>query len=559
MIHRFVLLLFTLISASAWGAECLDDSQWKGLSAGEKKKYLDRFESESADDRCLCAFIRRYEEVYPDNANKLVQKISPRIQSEGFSVDLLLCLLRTDSLPENRPVWRSLVNLWIQKHQPVYSILMDYGEGGKMPYADSLYRALHLAGALDVHAYVRWGRVLSMLEKFEDAALVYCFICEREPRMVHLALSQMRQFFSDAEPGRISPALDKFKSCISQSSFPDTVLFRNWIADMFGNAGLYDKQVEMLVEFDIPREPVTGKLLDIARDHFAGKRYRFALKPAVLAFRRLDKGDMRSDAAVIAYQSYLALGMKDSALHWLGRADLSTGERIADAAALCQETGHLYNARALIDSMPSSLTKDTLVIRQYLFSGELEKAAGFAKDSLRHRSSKQRTLWKGRTLLFSSKIPEAASVFDSLEFSPSWYAASEVLNYRFWLQRFQADYNVLKAWSRMEYFLFTENLQKGADLLASQKFSGEAGEMMAVLLGKAYLKKGKPQDVIRVLDLVKVENHSPEFLYTRAEALYILGRLEEAGFMVEQILVGFPTDVHAQKARILLSQIRSPE
>ncbi|MFP4013917.1 MAG: tetratricopeptide repeat protein [Chitinispirillaceae bacterium] len=556
MICKTALLLIAALFASAWSAECLDDSRWNGLGSDEKEKYLDRFEAESADDHCLCSFIRRFAEVYPENANKLTRMISPRVNSKGFSPDLLLCLLRADSLPENRRMWRSIVKLWIQEHQPVHGILMDYGEGGRMPYADSLYRALHLAGALDVHAYVRWGRVLSMLEKFEEAASVYCLICEREPRMVHLAFSQMRQFFSEAKPRKISPALDTFKNCISQSSFPDTALYRNWLAGMFGNAGLYEKEVETLLELDTPEESVAGDLLDIARDHFTARRYRFALKPAILAYRRLDKS---SDAAVIAYQSYLELGVKDSALYWLRHADLSSSGRIADAATLCQETGHLYNARELIDSMTSSLTRDTLVIRQYLFAGEKEKAAAFAKDSLRHRGSRQRSLWRGRTLLFSSRIPDAAAVFDSLEFSPSWFAASEVLNYRFRIQKLQADYDALKVWSAMEYHIFTGNLQKGADLLRSQKLSGEAKEMISVLLGKAYLKKSKPAEAISALDLVNVEKHSPEFLYTRAEALYIVGRLEEARTAAEEILVDSPTDVHAQKARVLLAQIRSSQ
>ncbi|MFP4241478.1 MAG: hypothetical protein ACLFQB_02260 [Chitinispirillaceae bacterium] len=559
MFIKIALLLTLLFSAAAFGAQCLEDEQWKEMSKKEKNRHLKQFDYESVDDGCFYTYIKRLVEVDSEKLGTLDQILVRRTRHEGFSPELFLRFFQIETLVNNTQLWRMVVNTWIQNNQPVYSVLMDYSKGSKMPVADSLYEALHEAGAMDIHAYVRWGKVLSILEKYKEAASVYCLICVREPRMVHLALSQMGQFFSDAEPRKIAPALDSFSRCMSQSSFPDKALYRNYLADLCGKMGLYEKQVEILVELDVPGAPVTEKLLEIAMNHLSDKRYRLAQNAALLAYNRLNKGELRSNAAVIAYQSYLELGVKDSALYWLGRADLSTQERMADAAALCQVTGHLHNARILIDSMSSSLTRDTLLIRQYLFAGEKKKATSFSADSMRHRNSKERNLWKGRAFLFSSQPLKAAAVFDSMAFSSTWHAASEVLNYRFGVKKLQGDAHALKTWAQIEYYIYIGKLQKGADLLFSEGLSNEVTEWLAVRLGRTLLRARRALETIQILDKVNIEKHSPEFLYIKAEALYIEGRLKQASSLVEQLLVDFPTDVFAQKARILLTRIRTAE
>ncbi len=555
---KAVFLLFILLSIFTVEATCFDDSGWIDLSLAEQEKILNSFNAVDADDQCIYKYIGFLLKAKNGQLGSIVDLLNRRKDSRGFSSELLVSLSNYESILNSGALWKSLVSFWKQANQPVYNHLVSLGEGGRMPFADSLYEVLHSSAELNSHDYLRWGRILSLLGKYPKAAKVYCRVCQLEPVMAHVALSQMWQFFTEGEPSKIAPAVDQFRSCIFGGTVRDTVLFRTWMADLCAEIGLYDKQVDVLVGLETRGEPVAESLVDIARSHFLSRRYRFALKPAMLAFQRLGKGELRTNAAIMAYKSYQELGISDSALVWLKRAELTSPARLADAASFYQGTGHLATAKRLIDSLPASLPKDTLVLRHTLFTGELINALKLTAqlDTLKTHV-REWVLWRGRILIFSNRADEAIALLDSLPFSPSWSGSSEILNYKFRYNKLLDDQNASKLWSDLEFLIYTGNLQKAKQLLLSINIDDENRQMLAAVLGRVMTEKGNADETLEMLDSLSIKKPGPEILYFRAEALYIVGRLKESSLAAEQILLEYPTDVFAQKARILLSGIRT--
>ena len=441
--------------------------------------------------------------------------------------------------------------------QQIRRSLLNNSDGGKLPIADSLYRVLDASGELDVHDYLRWGRVKSLLEDYSGAADLYCKAAAADARMVYAAVTQMGQFFSDIVSDEQLAALNNFKICILSLEAADTVYLRNWLADLYRRSGVYDSEIKVLVELDIPSSPVARRLADAARDHLSKRRYRYAANSAVLAYGRLEQGAQRTNTALIAYQSYMRLGVRDSALIWLKRPGLTDTAAKAAAAGLYQETGHLASAAALIDSMNASLSKDTLLIRQRLFSNEIDKALSLASSNLLswRQHPREKCLWQTRCLIFSGKAEHAVPVIDSVKFSASWHASAELLRYKYWLQKLSGESGASSTWGNLEYLIYTGNLTLAVQKLKDYGLSGDTGEMMAVRAAGALMREGSITEALLVLDLVKNSAGSPEYLYFRAEALFNAGRKDDARVTAGKLLTDFPTDVFAQKARILLSKI----
>jgi tetratricopeptide (TPR) repeat protein len=268
--------------------------------------------------------------------------------------------------------------------------------------------------------------------------------------------------------------------------------------------------------------------------------------------------------------------VRDSALHWLSLSGVASRDAKVQTVALNQETGRARDAAVLIDSLPSSLSKDTLTVRQHFFTGELGKALAHTSANIVSwvMNPRERMLWQARGLIFSGRPYDAAPALDSLRFVPGWHAAAEVLRYKYWMQKLEDDQGMLDIWGRLELFIYIGDLAAAAELLRKLKLSGEAGEMLAVRLARPLAKAGRYQEALEVLELAGGGGlpdygikgidrgeaqgkhvNTPEYLYFKAEMLHEIGRREEARGIAQRILKEFPGDIFAQKARILLMKI----
>jgi len=568
-------------------AQCPAIPQWKQMSDAERRSLIKIFYSRYICDECFAVMVSGLHaadrKLLKDSLNTV---FTTRSAKGLFSQRLFILLFENEHIVRNKQLWGNIIDIWAAAgEQPVYAVLAVHSEGGKLPVADTLYRALDAAGRLDAHELLRFGRVKCLLGDYAAAADIYCRVIAEDRRVEHAALTQMGQLFADADSAVKSAGLDRFEACVFSLPSTDTAFYRNWLADFYGRSGLYEKEAAILTRFDTPASPAGRKLADAAKAHFTRRRYRQAASVAVAAAGRLDKAEQPANA-FIAYQAYMQLRHRDSALVWLKRSEVTSKDARVQAVALHQEAGHTQESAALLDSMPISLSKDTLVVRQYLFTGEVSKA-------LSHTSSphvswimnpRERALWMSRSLIFIGRPYDAAAILDTLRFMQSWHGTAEVLRYKYWFQKLEDDQIALDIWGKLEYSIYTGDLTSAAQNLKKHGLKGESGEMMAVRLARALAAAERVKEALEILELtenigviggevdygikgipgreeggkcgVRAENaRSAEYLYFKAEMLHEADRREEARAIANKILKEYPADIFAQKARILLSRI----
>jgi len=459
-------------------------------------------------------------------------------------------------------------------------------EGGNILVADTLYRALDAEGSLDAQELIRYGRVKCLLGDYRAAAAIYCRAAA-DKRLEHVAVTQLEQLFADADSAQRSDAARGFLNCVLALPSADTAFYRNRLADFCGRHGHFDEEISILTALNTQSAPTGRKLADVARAHFSNRRYRLAAAAASAAYSRLEEGNQfRTSAAFTAHQAYTQLKARDSALVWLSRSGATDKDAKISAVALNQETGRLDEAASLLEQLPPSLSKDTLTVRAYVFSGELGKALNHiatAKTPSWVMSPRERMLWRIRCLIFQGQPYDAAPTLDSLKFMPSWNAASETLRYKYWLQKLDegnAPPGSAQTWGRQEYYIYTGNLTAAVKALSElitatgvQSISaGGVVESMAIRLAGALSDNLKYKEALSVLDMLSGQvgnpnvnlnlnlkfstdnTRSPEYMFVKAELLKELGRNDDANNIAQKILKDYPADVFAQRARMLLTK-----
>ncbi|MDR2578186.1 MAG: hypothetical protein LBC70_05170 [Chitinispirillales bacterium] len=498
--------------------------------------------------------------------DSLAAVFSSRATRGRFSNELLFQLFRVEQFANHKPLWGGIIDIWSSAAEmPVHSLLASNSEGGRIPIADTLYRVLDAAGRLEPHDLLRYGRVRCLRGDYRAAVRIYCRAIAGDRRIEHAAMTQMNQLLADADSADKVAALADFRRCALALPDVDTVYYRNWLADFYSRHGLFDQEIAILTEFNMVDSPSGRRLADAARTHFTRRRYRHAANSASAAHGRLEDADQRSSIAFVAYQAYMMLGVRDSALAWLRLSDVATKDARIQGIALMQETGHLEEAIVFIDSLAPSLPKDTLLTRQRLFSGEPARALNEILSSASASwkiNNMDWMLWRARCMIFSGQVYEVAPVLDSIRFVSTWHGASEILRYRYWLQKLENDHVVTGLWGRLEYMIYTGDLTAATELLRGQRLTGESGEMLVVRLSRALSGAARFAEALEVLELAGSSSggiksaQSPEYLYFMADILNETGRRDEARVIANKLLKEFPLDIFAQKARILLARMQ---
>jgi tetratricopeptide (TPR) repeat protein len=574
--------------AQSSGKICVDVSEWV---PERRAAIVSSFKSPHIADGCFAAMVSSLinidKKILDDS---LVSIFSARSPKNRFTVGLLFSLYRIKPLSGDAALWGRVIDIWAaSSREHPSSVAASYSEGGGIPTADTLYGALDAAGRLDAHELLRYGRIKSLSGDYRAAAAIFCRAAA-DKRVEHAAVTQMEQLLSDADSAAMVAALRAFRRCALSHQSSDTAFYRNRLADFCGRHGLFDEEISILKALDIPTAPAGRKLADAAKSHFARRRYRLSAAAAVAAHGRLDSADAaRPAAALTAYQAYTQLKIRDSALVWLRLSGAAGKDAKIQAAALNQETGHLGESARIIDSLPTSLPKDTLAVRQYVFLGEMGKALNHIAAATTPSwvmSPRERLLWRARCLIFSARPYDAAPALDSLKFMANWHGAAEVLRYKYWIQRLDgADVpqGLAEAWGQLEHRVYTGDLDAAMRGLKESGLArgGGPGEALAVRLAGALMSSSRHQEALAALELVQGgkpastggagginlktdiklggsggnKANGPEYLYVYAEALNELGRRDEARAAAQKILAEYPADVFAQKARILLAKI----
>ncbi len=265
--------------------------------------------------------------------------------------------------------------------------------------------------------------------------------------------------------------------------------------------------------------------------------------------------------ASVAYESYDRMGRRDSAAVWLPRTDLSASRSAARAIAFYQSSGELHKADSLLASVNSGLARDTLVVRQLLFSGQADSAAAYASTMSRNpwwdMLSSNAMLWRLRVALFGGDMPRFRRVLDSLDMAPSWEHALEVIGYQYRHERLKKDMAAMETWGRLELALYKGNTTKAASLLQPNTLTASSSQVLSIYLIKELLRAREFSKAAKVAATVDPSTSTPEHTYYSAEVLIGQGELPKARALLERLILEHPASIYSSKARMLLREAQS--
>ncbi len=429
---RYAVVLICALSLAARGeaGRCVySDSSWQKLRVSQRKAALETAQLSMLDGRCFALLLKRVAQGREGDASEAVLSLVGRYCSTNASFSTSLFIEILGAVPADRApgLAAGLLAKWSEANGRVRDVLDGLEEGGAYREMDSVYVLCDLAGGLDIYDLLKWASVRGVLGDYAGAARVFCAVSLREPRLWAMARSQFVQQLSEAEPGVRAPALHEFYACCREGSIADTARLLEWLSDTYAHFGLYAEEtasIEAGVGDPVER---ARRLLDVARGRFGQRLFEHAIAPALAAYQSLPDGPARSECAALLYQSYVAVQRSDSALVWFRKAGVSDMQSMTSAAVLYQQAGLLAQSDSLIASLPPSITRDTLEIRQCIFEGAIEKARSLTleRSVMRHwaKASADASLWRVRTAVYAGDLAAALNDIDSAHFAPSWHAA----------------------------------------------------------------------------------------------------------------------------------------
>jgi hypothetical protein len=447
----------------------------------------------------------------------------------------------------------------------------EYERNSRFDEVDSLYRMLDSCNALNTEQLKKWVHCRELLNRYAGSVELYCRLMAADFRFGDAVYSRLYQLFEDAPHDSIGRALAAFEKCALGMRGIDTLSVRFRLARCYAGYGLDTAEVNVMASASGPPAKIVPRLLEMARERYAGGKYAAAICPALLAYERAGGGRVKTGAADLLYQAYRAVRRYDSALVWITRSDLSNESRKTDAVALYQRAGKLAEAKALIGTLSHSFSRDTLELRQYLYGGDTRGAREFAQQAFAARPQlpDEALLWNVRTLLFDGAFDDLSALLDTARPAASWPGTADILDCRLMLKMLQNSTKALEEWSPIEYDIFTG---KTGRVLSRFSEHNMPPDDVTVFLGRIIRQLIAQWDTTAVIPIfMKWEGSvdSPEYLYLYAEHLLratVSERTsqasqasgsEQAREVLLRIIRDYPDNVFSEKSRVLLAKIQS--
>ncbi|HMA64361.1 MAG: tetratricopeptide repeat protein, partial [Fibrobacterota bacterium] len=248
----------------------------------------------------------------------------------------------------------------------------------------------------------------------------------------------------------------------------------------------------------------------------------------------------------------------DSALQWIHYAQLTNLNNLLNAINLYQLSGQITLAQTLINQFPSSLVKDTLTIRQAVFTQNLKTAHELIhrNDSLK-KYKNELYLWKVRVALFNKESDNLMKLLDSIPEIPTFSGSAEVLGYKYRILKLMDYPEALEAWRLIEYNCYIERLMAALTLLEQLRCDAGCKAECALVVAHHLYERKKIAEALAVLSSFDESGVSAEFLYQKALCLQKQEKPVECRKLLEKILLDFPDDIYSGKARLILSDLPS--
>jgi tetratricopeptide (TPR) repeat protein len=556
---RFFLPLVIAFSAGTISASCdFEDAAWQTLKKSKQAHLLKSAVPAGLDAQCFAMYLRCVsltDETISEH--DFLSRIEAYTETHDristamfFTIDSALNL---DSRPE---LAADLVTLWTKTHGKPRDRLVELEKRAAYMEMDSLYSMLSRAGNLDAYELVKWGRLLGILKKYDDAARIYCEAGAREPSLTQMLRAQLLRMLSEADAPQRAEILNSYYTCSIQESGTDIPGLLRWITTVYGNFGLYSDEVAGIsTAFSDPVRSAR-ELFELAKRRFSRRLFKETIEPAIAAHAILRTEQEQNECAALLYLSYLETGKTDSAIIWFKKGKLTDPESMKRAAVLYQAAGLFVQADSLIGMMAPSITRDTLSLRQLIFTGRISDARHMATErtKLKHwrGSAGDASLWKIRTAVYTGDLAGTIDCIDSARFDMAWQGAREVLGQRYAAHIFKTDPDTYNLWGKLMRALYTGHPETMPDTVVAAQARGAVRELIYAALAEALAAERRYDLVYSLISTMPATEASPRLLYFYSESCIMQGKTVQAQQMLEKLILEYPLDVFSGKARIYL-------
>ena len=557
-----ILRMFSCICVCAYMiyAACPLNGSFGGSTPVEKTRRLKGINVEMLDKACMDTMVGRLKN---ESDRDLFLQFETLIEAwsalNGFSLSLLSRCADIPFFTRDKDAGRRITVLWEHRNKPLAAAVEYLSNTGRQDEADSLFRSFDRCVKLGPDVLLRWAAVKEVRSAYGGALRLYCRSINTDPRIAGIALGRLSQLLENAPRDTVRSALGALEECVFTASRIDTVMAQFWIADAYAEHGFISEEIHILERFGNASQELTIRLLDIARTQERKGACDQAITAARAVYEKTRNDQLRSAAAAIACRSFQALHQMDSAFIWLERCDISTERGKIDAIVLYQNTNKLNKAQAMIGSLRKSFSRDTLEIRQRLYSddarGGLDLATSLGRQWTDHPADV--SLWKVRCMLFGGMTENFGAILDSATIDPSQQSGRELLEYRYYWNILSRSKDALAAWRMIEFDLYTGRAEQAADRMQGIVLPEDMRTALLLRVLRELDTRGYTDLLLRLFSSRSNISDAPEYLYLHAETLMASGKGNtEAEEILLKLIKNYPADVFSQKARILLSRLR---
>ncbi|MBN2035914.1 MAG: hypothetical protein JW768_04155 [Chitinispirillaceae bacterium] len=559
---RWIVFLSAATVLSCWSADaaCPLPSDFKQYVPAKKIKLLKSLPWQNIDEPCLKKAIAQSGNTFHQPlVDQLLTIIETWSEHNGMSISLFYCC--TQLIPSDTDLaeeyGRRISSLWEKNNQPFPVAVAQLTEAGAQEQADSLFSAFDRCKSLHPDLLLRWAEIKEVRGHYSSVASLHCRAVSELPRIIDLSRNRLSQIFQHAPRDSVRRVLGLVRRCFFSARGIDTMRLQLWMADWYARIGCDKEEIALLRAFPSTSNKLISRLWDMANREYRSRAYGSAVSAAKKVYEKAPHTALKSQAAGLLRDAYRALNINDSAVVWLERSDLTNDRARTDAAELYHLTGRLVEAERIIKAIRPSFSRDTMEVRQLLFSGDTKEAANRVAKGGRRWNERhyEACKWKIRTLMFHGARNELSEYLDTVFIDPSRDDAEELLGYRYYLKLFSRFPAQQQIWFRMEYDFYTGHPERAMKRLSGQELEEEVrGALLLRILGQLR-KQGRTTLMAQVFEEQREISYSPEYRYLWAETLLKMGETSRSRNLLLLLLRDFPATVFAEKARILLSTL----
>jgi tetratricopeptide (TPR) repeat protein len=197
------------------------------------------------------------------------------------------------------------------------------------------------------------------------------------------------------------------------------------------------------------------------------------------------------------------------------------------------------------------------MLRQLIFKGKTSQAfimAGSAMSTAYWAgAARDAGLWKVRLAVFKNDLACALSQIDSAKIDPNWQYAAQMLEHKYACNLFAAQPELFGAWGMLSLSLYSGHPEYAADTIASLGLTGSIRELVLATLCEALLDAGMQEKCAAILLPAIQESPDARILFIYAEACAMQGKYDEAGKILNKLILEYPDDIFSDRARMYLS------